>query len=295
MPLSDAATEIYRSARRSACEERALVLAAVDIPSAIRIEGALFILEVDPAQLHLALAELGHYEAESRPAQRTPAPPLPHPHAWVGCLVYAAILLGVAHAIANGLVRLDAFDLGELNGARVQSGEWWRAWTALTLHLDAGHLVANLGAGVWFGYLAARELGSGSAWFLIVNGGALANWLEAQLGPATHRSVGASTAVFTALGMLAAHSWRTRFHLPQRWALRWAPLVAGVVLLGWLGSAGEGTDVVAHAAGFIVGVLIGAAAALPLIGQALRRVPQWLAGVAALVSIGLPWACALLS
>jgi rhomboid protease GluP len=291
--MSAAATEIYRSARRSACEERALVLAAVGIPSAIRIDGALFLLEVDVEQLHLALSELGHYEAESRPAPPPPPPARLHPYAWIGCVVYVAILLGVAHSIANGLVRLDAFDLGELDAARVQSGQWWRAWTALTLHLDVGHLAANLGVGVWFGYLAARELGSGTAWFLIVNGAALANWLEAELGPATHRAVGASTAVFTALGMLAAHSWRTRFHLPQRWALRWAPLVAGVVLLGWLGSAGEGTDLVAHATGFIVGVLIGAAAALPSIKRTLRRVPQWLAGLAAVASIGLPWACAL--
>jgi membrane associated rhomboid family serine protease len=293
--MSAVATEIYRSARRSACEERAFVLAAVGIASSIRADGAVFLLEVDDAQMHLAVSELAHYEAESRPSPPAPPPPRAHPYAWFGCLVYVAVLLGVAHAIGNGLVRLDAFDLGELNAARVQSGQWWRAWTALTLHLDVGHLAANLGAGVWFGYLAARELGSGSSWFLIVNGAALANWLEAELGPATHRSVGASTAVFTALGMLAAHSWRTRFHLPQRWALRWAPLVAGVVLLGWLGSAGEGTDLVAHATGFIVGVLIGAAAALPHIKYGLERVPQWLAALAAFVSIALPWTCALLN
>ncbi len=271
------------------------MLAAVGIANSIRADGAVFLLEVDDAQMHFAVSELAHYEAESRPSPPAPPPPRGHPYAWFGCLVYVAVLLGVAHAIANGLVRLDAFDLGELNAARVQSGQWWRAWTALTLHLDVGHLAANLGAGVWFGYLAARELGSGSSWFLIVNGAALANWLEAELGPATHRSVGASTAVFTALGMLAAHSWRTRFHLPQRWALRWAPLVAGVVLLGWLGSAGEGTDLVAHATGFIVGVLIGAAAALPHIKYGLERVPQWLAGLAAFVSIALPWTCALLN
>jgi membrane associated rhomboid family serine protease len=294
--MSAAITEIYRSARRSACEERALVLTAVGIPSAVRADGALFILEVDDEQRHAALAQLGHYEAESRPApSATPAPERPQPHAWVGCLVYVTVLVAVAHAVASGVVRLDSFDLGELDAARVQSGQWWRAWTALTLHVDVGHLVANLGAGVWFGYLVARELGSGSSWLLIVNGAALANWLEAQLAPATHRSVGASTAIFTALGMLAAHSWRTRFHLPQRWALRWAPLVAGVVLLGWFGSSGAETDLVAHATGFIVGVLIGAAAALPSIEQALRRVPQWLAGLGALVSIAVPWTCALLS
>jgi len=291
-----AAIEIYRSARRSACDERALVLTAAGIPSAIRADGALFILEVDDTELDLALGELGHYEAEVRPTPvAPPPPPRRQPHAWIGCLVYAAVLLGVAYAIGNGLVRLDAFDLGELDAGRLQSGQWWRAWTALTLHLDPGHLAANLGAGIWFGYLAAGELGSGSSWFLIVNGAALANWVEGELGPATHRSVGASTAVFTALGMLAAHAWRTRFYLPQRRALRWAPLVAGIVLLGWLGSAGEQTDLIAHALGFVVGVLIGALAALPAIERALRRVPQWLAGLGALASIALAWSCALLN
>ena len=291
-----AAIEIYRSARRSACDERALVLTAAGIPSAIRADGALFILEVDHTELDLALGELGDYEAEVRPTPvAPPPPPRRQPHAWIGCLVYAAVLLGVAYAIGNGLVRLDAFDLGELDAGRLQSGQWWRAWTALTLHLDPGHLAANLGAGIWFGYLAAGELGSGSSWFLIVNGAALANWVEGELGPATHRSVGASTAVFTALGMLAAHSWRTRFYLPQRRALRWAPLVAGIVLLGWLGSAGEQTDLIAHALGFVVGVLIGALAALPAIERALQRVPQWLAGLGALASIALAWSCALLN
>jgi rhomboid protease GluP len=288
-----AGIDIYRSLRRSACDERALVLLALGIPSTVRGDGVQFFLEVDEAQLDVALVELRHYEAESRPPPLPPPAPELYPYAWVGCLGYVAILVGIAYAIANGLVRLDAFDLGELDAARVQSGQWWRVWTALTLHLDVGHLIANLGAGVWFGYLAARALGSGMSWLFIVNGAALANWVEAELGPATHRAVGASTAVFTALGMLAAHSWRTRFHLPQRWALRWAPLVAGVILLGWLGSAGEGTDLVAHALGFIVGVLVGATAALPRIEPMLRRVPQWLAGLAAVASIFGAWACAL--
>jgi membrane associated rhomboid family serine protease len=155
-------------------------------------------------------------------------------------------------------------------------------------------LAANLAAGVWFGFLAARQIGAGSAWLLIVTGAALANLFEAHFGPATHRAVGASTAVFTALGLLAAHSWRTRFHLPQRWALRWAPLVAGAVLLGWFGSAGEGTDIVAHALGFVFGCLLGSCAALPAVQWALNRVPQWLAGAAALASLGTAWACALL-
>jgi rhomboid protease GluP len=292
--MSSAVTEVFRSLHRSACEERAFVLAAVGIGSSIVIHGGQFLLEVDVADAVVALNELRHYDAESRAAPPPPPPPPRlHKNAWVGCVVYVAILLGVAHMIAEGLWRLDAFDAGDLDAAQVQSGQWWRAWTALTLHLDAAHLAANLGAGIWFGYLAARELGSGRAWLLIVSGAALANLLEGEFGPVTHNAVGASTAVFTALGMLAAHSWRTRFHLPQRWALRWGPLVAGVVLLGWLGSAGEGTDLVAHALGFVIGALIGATAAWSPVERALERIPEWLAGLAAIASVAIAWACAL--
>jgi rhomboid protease GluP len=288
-------TAVYRSARRSDCDERALVLTAVDIASAISFDGVQYFLEVDVAHAERAFIELGQYETESRPPPPPPPPPRLHGNAWVGCAVYVIVLLGIAYAIAHGLWRLDAFDAGELDAGRVQSGQWWRAWTALTLHLDAAHLAANLGAGIWFGYLAGRQLGSGNAWFLIVNGAALANWLAGEFGPSTHRAVGASTAVFTALGLLAAHSWRTRYHLPQRWALRWAPLVAGVILLGWLGSTGEGTDLVGHATGFAVGTLLGATAALPAVERVLERVPQWLAGLAAFGCMAIAWARAMTS
>jgi membrane associated rhomboid family serine protease len=161
-------------------------------------------------------------------------------------------------------------------------------------------------AGVWFGYLAARLLGAGNAWFLVVMGAGLANWIEAFFGPATHRSVGASTAVFTALGLLSAYSWRTRLAYPQRWALRWGPLVAGIVLLSWTGTggqsldepgggAGQTVDVVAHALGFAVGLLAGAGAALESVSRVLNRVPQWLAGLLALVPVAVGWIRALSS
>jgi membrane associated rhomboid family serine protease len=98
---------------------------------------------------------------------------------------------------------------------------------------------------------------------------------------------------------MSAYSWRERFALPQRWARRWGPLVAGVILLGWTGSGGEGSDVnvdvVAHLGGFAAGALLGAAAALPRLQQRLRRVPQWLTGGAALASIVIAWSCALRS
>src|SRR5207249_10349709 len=107
------------------------------------------------------------------------------------------------------------------------------------------------------------QMGAGTGGALTVTGAALASLVEGQLGPPQHQAVGASTAVFAALGAMSAYSWRERFQLPQRWARRWGPLIAGVILLGWTGSAGEGTDLVAHVTGFAVGALLGATVAVP--------------------------------
>lgn len=288
-----ALVEVFFARQRRACEERALVLTAIGIASIISVRPFGYILQVEEPDVPLAEVQLKLYEAENRVPVPPPAP-LPHRHAWLGSLLYAACLLAVARVISDGLVRLDAFDTGVLDAARVQHGQWWRAWTALTLHLDGPHLAANLGAGVWFGYLAGRYIGTGTAWFLIVTGAALANLTEGLLGPPDHRSVGASTAVFTALGLMAAYSWRERLQPRQRWASRWAPLIAGVILLGWLGS-GEGTDVIAHLLGFCVGALLGATAAVPAARRLLDRIPGWLAGFGALASLAIAWGLALRS
>ena len=286
-------TVIFRSERRRECDERALVLTAVGVDAWTMRGPDGYRLEVRPGDAGYAAQHLLQYESENRPTAPPPPAPRLHPHAWVGCVLYALTLLAVAWLVSDGRVRLDAFDLGELDAERVRAGEWWRAWTALTLHLDAPHLVANLGAGAWFGWLAARQMGVGLAWFLTVTGAALANLLEGAFAPPGHRSVGASTAVFSALGAMAAYSWRERYALPQRWARRWGPLVAGVILLGWTGSEGENTDVFAHLAGFGVGALLGATAAHGGVRRALERVPQALSGAVALASVAIAWTWAL--
>ncbi len=219
------------------------------------------------------------------------APPL-YQQAWVGSAVYALVLLGVAVGISLGIGRLDAYAAGELNAGLVRQGQWWRAWTALTLHLDPAHITANIGAGAWFGYLAGRLLGPGTAWALVVLGAGAANLIEALLAAPDHTAVGASTAVFTALGLLAAYSWRERHMMQLRPAQRYGPLFGGVVLLGWLGTSGANTDVMAHLLGFAVGGILGALIATPRLQRQWRRLPQWLGGAVALGTIGLAWVCA---
>jgi rhomboid protease GluP len=288
------AIEIYRSPHRANCAERAFVLTAVGIEHEMSESAEGFSLWVDPVNAQAAHSHLLHYQHESRrpppPAPRTPRPV--YAWAWVGSAAYALVLLGVALAISRGWGRLDAFEAGALDAGLVRQGQWWRAWTALTLHLDAAHIAANLLAGAWFGYLAGKLLGPGTAWALVVLGAGAANWLEALLAAADHRAVGASTAVFTALGLLAAYSWRERHQMIQRPAQRYGPLFAGVILLGWLGTSGEHTDVMAHLFGFAVGAILGALIAADRLQRLWRRLPQWVGGAAALGTLGLAWFCA---
>ena len=283
---------LHVSVHRAECDERAFILAAVGIESFVDFDDGMYRLSVDDAQRRVAVHHLQAWDAERRALHARPVVeyrPRLHGGAWLGCLGYIITLLGVAVTISMSPAPATAFARGTLDGAAVQSGQWWRAWTALTLHWDAAHLVANLGAGVWFGYLAGRQIGTGTAWLLIVTGAAMANLFDAWLGPASYVSAGASTMVFTALGMLSAHSWRSRLHLPQRRALRWAPLVGGVVLLGWFGTAGEGTDIVAHALGFGAGALLGVVVSLTAAAAIVARVPQWLGGLVAAGELAAAW------
>src|SRR5262245_5234565 len=164
--MLNAVVEVFRSYHKADCAERAFMLMAVGIPNHVHYDGWHYVLTVEETQLEAALSHLSRYAAESRPPPPPPPPTPLYSHAIVGCLLYALVLLGVGYAIAGGVFRLDAFDIGAIDSTRVKAGEWWRAWTALTLHVDAAHVAANLGGGVWFGYLASRQIGPGTAWLL---------------------------------------------------------------------------------------------------------------------------------
>ena len=283
--------EVFRSFWRNACEERSFVLHAVGIESRVLWLGRAWALLVQATQRSAALAQLAQYEHENPPRGRPALPEPLHRGAWLGSLAYAAAILWVGYLAGRLAFGADWLDAGALVSGATRAGEYWRAITALTLHLDVGHLLANLGFGTVFGLLAGQLLGAGVAWATVLVAAAGANLLNAFLQPATHSSVGASTAVFATLGLLAAYAWRRRRGEGERWAYRWAPLVAGVILLGFTGAGGERTDVLAHLTGFAMGALAGVA-------HAAFRVPrgpaaQWVSGLLAIGVLVLAWALAL--
>lgn len=284
---------VFRSARRPACDERAFVLTAVLIDNQVIAEPGGYALCVDQRLAAHAAHHLHQYDEErGRPRPRLPAM-RQHPHAWRGSVVYAAALVMLAIAAAAHVSARDLFDAGAVQGTMLAKGEWWRAFTALTLHWDLQHLLGNLGAGTLFGFLAARQLGNGHAWLIVLLAAGLANLLEVPLVGNEHVSAGASTAVFATVGLLAAHTWRTRrgFGLPG-WRES-APLIGGLMLLAWLGTEGQNTDVLSHGLGFAAGAAAGLCAASATGARLLERIPQHMAGAAALAWVSLCWWLAL--
>ena len=156
--------------------------------------------------------------------------------------------------------------------------------TALTLHSDPAHVAGNAFFGALFVAGVCQLLGTGTALFAVLVVDAAGNGMNAWLQGAGHASIGASTAAFGALGILATGLWRLRAR--QRRLRRWTPLVIAILLLGYLGTSGERTDVLGHVTGFGAGLVLGAT---------LRRPPtwaQWLLGAAALGVVATAWAFA---
>jgi len=154
-------------------------------------------------------------------------------------------------------VRVDLVARGGLLTDRFFSdAEGWRIITALTLHADAGHLASNLLAGMAITFALGQWIGSGSALLITLGAGTLGNLLTIVLRhPSQIISLGASTAVFGALGALSAMPGL--FQSIGRIRRRWLPLATGVIVLGLCGVGDTRTDVLAHACGFVAGWAIG--------------------------------------
>jgi rhomboid protease GluP len=246
------------------------------------------VLLVPEAFAARAIDHLRSYEEESRP--RPAPPPLRlHRHAWVGSLLYAALMLGIAYCAGAQIGALDWYAAGVLRNSAIANGELWRIVTALMLHGDVAHILGNLAFGVPYGYFASQLLGVGRAWASILFAAAFANLVDAALMTSQQGSIGASTAVFAMLGIVGAYAWQHGQGRFNRWAHRWAPLIAAVALLAVTGVGDANTDIVAHLAGFAAGAGTGFLQAKLRSPWLERRIVQLTLGAAACVLAGGAW------
>ncbi len=230
-----------------------------------REEDGAWLLEIAEADLPRATESLALYERENRKPWRREV-------TWTGLLFdvraafwFVALILFYfsAEALQKNFHLPGAVDRGA-----VLHGEWWRVFTAVTLHADVAHLLANVTIGFVFLGFAMGCYGAGVAMLLSLLGGAVGNIASLLLHEAPFRSLGASGFVMASLGLLAAHSLTFGRHEKRAvWIGR--GVIAGGLLVVLLGLSPK-SDVVAHVGGFVGGVVLGVVA-LPWRAQFQQR------------------------
>ena len=218
-----------------------------------RVEDERWALQIDDEDVARAEAVVAAFEKENPPPVRRSE--LVHP-------TTGALAAGVAFSLALVTLYIRTgpasagspwFERGSADAAAVLHGEWWRVVTALTLHGDAGHAAGNAVLGGLLLALLARSVGAGMASALMLLSGVAGTFAAAVLIRHDFVSIGASTAVFGVVGVLAA--------LRRQGRRAWLPLGGGLALFAFLGMS-KHADVVGHLCGFLCGVAAGAAVSL---------------------------------
>jgi membrane associated rhomboid family serine protease len=306
-------TEVSRSPNERSSREHSLVLQAMGVRHIAAHDLDQHVLLVPTEAAPFAREQLERYDRENKgwpPVEETPIAISEGVHA---AIVYAGSIVLVFLLERQSSFGLDWYGAGRAQAESIRDGQWWRALTALTLHADALHLAGNLVFGAVLGVILAQSIGVGLAWLGFVATGAIGNLVNAFAQSPSHASIGASTAVFGALGIQVAYEWMRRRELGYRRWRRWAPLIMGLVWLGWFGTGGvehsltktvdeqmrdidnalRQTDVMAHVFGFASGLAIGAGLGLRKQRIALSRRAQTILAIAAPAVIALAWILAL--
>src|SRR6266404_609868 len=185
---------------RRAVEEWALVLAAAGIAHRVAGNAGSWRLLVAAGDADRSIAALDAYDAERRHATAGEEAPEYGP-TYAGLLV--AVLLVGFYAVTGPADPGSAWARAGIASAElIVRGQGWRAVTALTLHANPAHLLGNAVACAVFVTAVGRALGPGLGGWLVLAAGAGGNVLNAFLHGAHHSAVGASTAVFGAIGLL---------------------------------------------------------------------------------------------
>lgn len=263
-PIPPGLAAVARSVERARLDRWALVLLALEIPhqQVADLEHGGAFLVVRTQDRARALAALQAEEAElverSREAQAANVPMSTPRWAWWWAQALAAALLAVAVGLGmreDNLLRVAA---GVMDARQVlESGQWYRLFTGVTLHAEAAHLASNLLLLMVVVPPVAARLGGGLATAALLLTGAAGNLATTWYHGAGFSNVGASGGLFGLLCMLALISARTRTSRigANRWLLGAG---AGLALLSMMGF-GQSSDVMAHMGGFAAGIPLGLA------------------------------------
>ncbi len=282
--------QTIRSARdRGPIDAGSLALVSQGIRNRVERRGGTWHLSVEEERVAESLEILALFERENAPPPRGPEPPPEYGPTQLGYGLAAALVLffGITGPREPSV---SWFAHGSADSAAVLAGELWRTVTSLTLHADLPHVVGNALSCALFVTVVCRIYGPGAGGLLVLLAGIGGNLANALHHGSLHSSVGASTALFGAIGILGGTQFARRRSRPTR-AAAWVPLAGALGLLAMLGT-GERADFSAHLFGLVAGVLLGGAAGFGLSRPPRPMIQLGLGGVAVAI-LGWAWATAL--
>jgi membrane associated rhomboid family serine protease len=297
---------LARSGRKQEIMDQSLVLASQGLKHWMEFDGNEWSLTVDELDAAVAASLLKTWQAENEGFSEAP-PEEADFDLRLAPLVFLAVPSLVYFLVGFSPAAEWLRDRGAANAVRILAGEWWRCLTAATLHADDAHLLSNLVSGYFIFNLLNHRLGIGTVMLLASVCAALDNFLVALASGPGHVSLGFSSVVFCALGLLAAVEtlalWRRRRehaarqgasprdHSIQLTQLRRLSPMISALFVAVLVGLGEGVDVKAHFYGFGLGAALGLATGwLPAF---LQRAPfQAFLATSACLLYALAWALA---
>ena len=242
---------------RKLAGEWELVLLAQGLSPVLRPTSDGVELYVREAEASRARAALLAYDDEKSRKFAEANPPTASAAPMVAGFAAGAIILIMFWITTVWLPNIAWFDRGEADSARILHGELWRTVTALTLHADIVHAASNAAAAAIFFGMVSSMTGWGVGFGLIILSGASGNLVNAFLHGSPHAAVGASTAIFGAVGLLSGMTVARHRRDPSSGRRAWLPVGAAFALLAMLGTGGVRVDIWAHLCGLVVGGILG--------------------------------------
>lgn len=247
---------LFDDLSRAQADTFGLVLLASGIEHRIVKGASGWEVRVPEAMTTAARETIRSYLNENREIPSLPGQPSAK-HTRTFAAVWGVLTVLVVHAAVHSGPDAQAF--ARVYGAsarQILNGEWYRCATALLLHADVVHLAGNMAGIAVFGTAVCSVMGWGVGWALMVASGILGNLLNAWFYEFGHSSIGASTAVFGAVGLLSVYQFVHKIRRPGERFQAVLPLMAGMALLAFLGAA-RNSDIMGHLFGFLAGVALG--------------------------------------
>jgi membrane associated rhomboid family serine protease len=217
----------------------------------IRSEEGPFQIFILPEHEERARLQLELYRKENPPKEENPPLPLSFSLQPLWVLLAPTIV-----TLIDFTDKVNFHTRGISDASKVLKGEWFRSFTAQTLHGDVRHLASNLICGyIVMNMITFRIPLLRLAPFIAI-ASAIANLCVSLTVQTNFRSLGFSTFVFAAIGCLSVIEFRLMPKETHGLLRRFAPLCGAASLAVFLG-LGENADILGHAYGFIAGLFCG--------------------------------------